>query len=283
MKYNRLFGYPGNKIFCVSILNDLIKKLSFKNCELYIEPFVGSGAIFYNLNILKNIKNKYINDIDFNIFLLHKSIQISTYKKYIEIINNIKLNFSDIKTNKETYYNFRDWFNKKYYLNLKNKNFHLETGLILLYLSTTCLNHILRFGPNGMNQSYGNREYIISEKIFNECKNLLNNTKILNVSYEQLINFNNKNCIYFFDPPYELRKMPYSNNFNLDQFLEKLIHINGKNTLIFYTDIENKKSDKLLNYGFNKQIIREMRSISPNRKIGNEITGNEILYWKLIN
>ena len=145
-----------------------------------------------------------------------------------------------------------------------------------------------------MNQSYGNREYIISENTFNTCKKLLETTEITNISYDNLINFNNKNCIYFFDPPYELRNMPYTNNFNLDQFIEYLININGKNTLILYTDIENKKSDNLLNYKFNKksdnllnykfnkQIIRIMRSISPNRKIGNEITGNEILYWKLI-
>lgn len=282
MNKNKLFNYAGSKIFCTSIINNLLNELSIKNIDTYIEPFLGSGAIFYNLNLLHNIKNKYINDIDFNIYLMHKSVQLSTYNDYLNIINNIKLNFPDIKNNKNNYYNFRNWFNKTFYSDLINKRLNITAGLYLLYLSTTCLNCILRFGPNGMNQSYGNREYIISENTFNTCKKILETTEITNISYDNLINFNNKNCIYFFDPPYELRNMPYTHNFNLYKFIEYLININGKNTLILYTDIENKKSDNLLNYKFNKQIIRIMRSISPNRKIGNEITGNEILYWKLI-
>jgi hypothetical protein len=53
------------------------------------------------------------------------------------------------------------------------------------------------------------------------------------------------------------------------------------NSLIVYTDIENDVSDQLLNYGYEKIIIREMKSTSPNRKNENT-TGNEVAYIRKV-
>ena len=274
---NKIFNYAGNKCFCINIINEIIanSKINVKN---YIEPFIGSGSIFYNLNVIPQIN--IINDIDFNIYLMHKSIQVSSYTTYKNIINEIKHTFPDIKNNKETYYNFRNWWNNTFYEDILNKNLNIKAGLYLLYLSGTCLNSILRFGPNGMNQSYGNREYIISEEIYNNCKLKLKNTYIFNKPYQNFIKNNISNCIYFFDPPYESRPLPYNKYFLLDSFLLYLKQIQLKDSLILYTDIENSYSNELLNYGFNKILLRHVKNISPNRNIINQTTGNEVLYWK---
>ena len=48
------------------------------------------------------------------------------------------------------------------------------------------------------------------------------------------------------------------------------------NNIIMYTDIDNPESDYLLDYGFTKLIIKELRSICPNSK--KEKTMSEALY-----
>jgi hypothetical protein len=72
--------------------------------------------------------------------------------------------------------------------------------------------------------------------------------------------------------------MTYNHSFKLSEFLNIIKSINGKNLLIAYTDVENEKSDILLQYRFQKDVIREMKNISPNRK--QEEIFNEVIYFK---
>lgn len=272
----RAFKYAGSKNFLISRINELLIN---KNYSTYIEPFLGSGSIFYNINY--PFSKYIINDLDFTIYLMHNAIKESSYDEYFIQGEIIKNNFGDIKHNKEAWYTFRNSWNTMYWKNIQNKIFIKEAGLQLLYLASSCINSMFRFGPNGMNQSWGNRLYIISNDQFNNLKEKLKNTKLMNTQYQKILTNNiiYKNCFLFLDPPYVLREMPYNNGFNLNEFINKLQSLKCENTMICYTDIENEISDNLLNYGFSKEIIREMQSISPNRK-NNEITRNEVMYYK---
>lgn len=273
MKYNKIFKYAGTKEFIVDIVNNLIAD-KCPDYKFYIEPFVGSGSIFYNL---KRITPALINDFDFNIVNMHKSVQLYTYKEYDSIKYWIFNTFGNIKSDKPAYYNFRDSWNTRYWESIKNKQFG-KSGLELLYLASSCINSMLRFGPNGMNQSYGRRFYQIPEENFNNIKNRLTKCKITNISYESLIPSVLNSTVIFLDPPYVDREMTYNNGFDQDKFLNILKQLRGNNSLVMYTDYENPYSDDLLNYGFEKMILRQMRNISPNRKT--EFTGNEVIYFK---
>lgn len=59
-----------------------------------------------------------------------------------------------------------------------------------------------------------------------------------------------KNTVLFFDPPYINRPLAncYEHGFKLDKFINKLIQLKCKNTLILYTDSENELSDSLIDY-----------------------------------
>ena len=129
-----------------------------------------------------------------------------------------------------------------------------------------------------MNQSYGNRISKIDEVSWNLMQDKLKNCIIYNESYEDLLSEEITDSVLFLDPPYVEREITYNKGFNQELFLNKLKVISGSNSLILYTDTENKYSDELLNYGFKKDILRVMRNISPNRKT--ELTVNECLYWK---
>lgn len=251
----KMMSYCGSKYNFVQKFNDII--INNKN-KVYYEPFIGSGSIFVNL---PNKFDRYIiNDIDENIVGIWKSIQIYSFDDFVRIKKEICKDFGNIKDDIDSYYNFRNWWNVEHF------NFDKKFKFIYLYvLANSCINSFIRFGKNGMNSSFGNRDYFFSNTSYDKIKYKLEKTSILNCSYDE-INYSD-NGLIFLDPPYSEREGSYSNNFNddeLNNFLKFVNNISNKNNVI-YTDIENKIiDDKLQN--FNKYIIIDMINTSPNRK-----------------
>lgn len=270
MKAIKLFRYSGNKENFCNTFNNIVANLP-DYIVSYIEPFVGSGAIFLNLN--RKFDSYIINDKDYNIVSMFNAVNFFSYEQYLKSIEYVKNKFGDIKESKEAYYNFRNSWNKSFYNSKDTKR-----GLFLLQLASACINSMFRFGPNGMNQSYGNRSYIIPEESYNIIKEKLNYTTITNLDYKNLGLDKLSNSLLFLDPPYETREMTYNKNFDLSEFLKYIELINHNNNIIIYTDMENTKSDILLTKGWYKFKIRDMVSTSPNRKSGIEKTGQEVFY-----
>jgi len=265
----KFFSYQGNKLF----LSDVFNKLTYKRNKLYIEPFVGSGSIF--VNTLDIYESYIISDIDKNIFLLWSSLQKASYNDYVDVGKFIEITFGDIQESKKSYYKFR-----KYY----NKNFHqvdsFEKGIYLYFLVNACINGILRFGPNGMNQSWGHRSYFFDKSTYDRIREKLRNTVVLNIDFYDLMKkLNPSGTVLFLDPPYHLRPTTYNKNFDINKFIPEVLRLSLYND-IFYTDIENEKSDALLNNGFEKIKIRDVRNISPSES--SEIVGLETLYYKTL-
>lgn len=280
-KPKKLFRYSGNKEWFIEYANEIIDK-DPREFESYFELFLGSGALFLNLN--RKFDCYFINDKDPWICLIWEALGCYSYSAYQKALENIRNNFGDIKKDKAAYYNFRDCWNTEFAAKVIQQNFKVvnyKAGLYLLILASACLNSMLRFGPNGMNQSFGNRSYEISEKQWNlmqnrvRCKTTFSNEDFL-IFEPELI----KNSVLFLDPPYVNREMTYNKNgFDFNKFIDWVKRLDSSN-LILYTDFENPISDKLVDDGFKKIEIRTMKSTSPNRKQGVEETGKEILYLK---
>lgn len=264
---NRAFRYSGNKQHLVKYINSILPEDS--KDRLYLECFLGSGAIFYNLN--QKFKWSFLTDLDQNIINLHENFINFNYSDYQNILKEVETNFGNIKTSKEAYYLFRNNYN------LDKGNFK---NLKLLLLTNSCINSMLRFGPNGMNQSYGARHFIISEKSWNDIKQRLFKATLKCRSYInsfEMIKSNKKlKYFLFLDPPYADREMTYNKGFNRKTFitnLKELIHFNIK---IVYSDIENLESDELLNVGFTKVDSKMLRNTCPSSN--KSFTKKEVLY-----
>lgn len=275
---NRAFRYAGSKQFLSTTVNEKI--LNFMpDIKVYAEPFLGSGAIFYNLeNSLKDKIIAYLSDINSIIYNMHKAIMCSSFEDYKECLSFVEKEFGDIRTDKEAYYKFRDWWNGTYY---KTGLFNTYAYLYLLMLTNSCINSMLRFGPNGMNQSFGHKHYIIKENIWNELNSRLKRANIYISDYSKVFDEtrNLDNVVYFLDPPYIDRPMTYNNNFDKDRYIKLLINETcncNTRKLFLYTDVENSQSDELLKYGWSKEVVRVMRTICPSKH--SEITHNEVLY-----
>lgn len=251
------FGYSGSKLNYSNLINSKISIIS-TNKKVYIEPFVGSGAILFNLD--KQFEHYIINDIDRNIIRMYKSFKGISYTDYENSLDYIKDKFGSIKTSKESYYNFRNWFNETYY-----NTDTIEEGLYLHSLTNSCINSMLRFGPNGMNQSYGNRFFTLDFPNFERINHILQRTEILNTSYKDVLD---NDGFFFFDPPYFSRDAAYTGFSKEDakEFIELI-----KYKVFLYTDIQNEFNKNLY-----KMEIRTMQNTAPSSK--KEKTNKEYLF-----
>lgn len=242
---NKFFRYSGAKDKFTSIINTNIKT----DKKIYCEPFIGSGVVLFNLN--KNFDKYIINDIDRNIIRIYKSFKTISYDYYKEVIDSVFNKFgrfTDTETAKTNYYNFRHWFNENHW----NADTDLE-GIYLHMLANSCINSMLRFGPNGMNQGFGLRFSELDQNTFNNVQNILKRTEIYNGSYKDLLK---EDAFFFFDPPYASQASSYS-GFSFEDQEEFLELIKDKEYL--YTDILNDVNLKLPN----RLVLREMVSTAP--------------------
>ena len=269
MKTRRLFNYPGTKRFLAEKVNPIIKKWAKKDYT-WIEPFCGSAGLFYNLEPMPS--KAYLNDIDRNVVLMHQACKDYDYQAYLMVVDAVDRKFGDIKANKDAYYSYRDWYNV-------DGSRTSMAGLYLIYLSSMCINSMLRFGPRGMNQGWGHRKYVLDEETWNELHMRLEHTQMTSKDYRavQLVD----NSVVFLDPPYAAADNDlYSNGFSQDQFLSwlRLSKLKHKNCLWFYTDVETEKADSLLQHGFRKTVLRDMVTIAPSKLKRESVTTREVMY-----
>lgn len=260
----RAFRYAGSKQYLISYINALLPENSEE--YTYIEPFLGSGAIFYNLS--KDFKHYQLSDMCEYIIALHSCFTRFNYSDYAYMLENIKETYGDIKIDKDAYYKFRNHYN-------------CDTGgfkdLKLFMLANSCINSLLRFGPNGMNQSFGHRHYIVTENDWNAMQSKLREASLVKANYLSLLIDSNTKCFIYLDPPYDTKWVDYSYYyFDSDEYVPWLISISKPNVKIAYSDIDEHWWPKLEQVGWKRVPVKELRNCNPNSS--REITMHEYLY-----
>jgi DNA adenine methylase len=154
--------------------------------DLYIEPFIGGGSVFFYLNP----KNAVISDVHCELIDLYKSIGDG---KGTDIYNFMIENAND----EETYYRIRDEM---------QINSELDSAKRFYYQRKTCFRGMLRYNNSGkFNIPFGKYKNINFSELKNvEYENLLKRTKIFNEGFEHIFeNYNDENNFVFLDPPYD--------------------------------------------------------------------------------
>lgn len=181
-----------------------IRKKYPKNIKCYCEPFVGGGAVLFD--ILANYKPEkvLINDIN-------KELIITYYQLQNNVDNLIKKLFAlqnefisaDLEQRKIIYNN-----NRKLYNSLKNKsceNNELEIASLFIFLNKTCFNGLYRVNKNGdFNVPVGayKNPLICDEFNLKKSSSLLKNVKIICGDYSRCIDYINDETFVYIDPPY---------------------------------------------------------------------------------
>ena len=162
-----------------------------ENYNIYLEPFIGGGAVYFNLNPKKSV----INDVHKELVDFYQSIKDG---KSNEIYNFMKEHLND----EETYYKVRNYNNKD----------PLDNAKRFYYLRKTCYRGMLRYNKKGeFNIPFGRYKNYNYEEIKNkEYENILKRTEIFNKDFKYIFeNYNSPENFMFLDPPYDSKFTDY--------------------------------------------------------------------------
>jgi len=271
-KYIRAFNYAGAKIKFIDTFLELEKQINTKE-SIYVEPFIGSGAIYCNTS---NYSCYIINDISKYITLIWDGLKNLEYEDFLSAKEYVLNNFGNVKKYKKSYYELRDYTNKQLI-----ENFDIKNSPFVIFLINTCINSMFRASKNGINQGFGGslkrNKFMLDQQSFNHIHEKLKMTKILKKDYKELL-VDSKEYFYFIDPPYVDTMSPgYINYFTIEDH-KQLVNIlyNMKNAKYIYTDTLTDYN-KILNHEF----FMKKNSICPSKNNEQKSNYNEYYFTNL--
>jgi DNA adenine methylase len=156
------------------------------NINIYLEPFIGGGSVYFYLCPSKAV----ISDVHKELIDFYNSIKKG---KGEEIYNFMKANPNE----EEKYYLIRD--------NMDVRT-ELDNAKRFYYLRKTCFRGMMRYNKDGkFNIPYGRYKTINYEELKNtNYKKVFENTTVLNTGFETIFEqYNDSSNFMFLDPPYD--------------------------------------------------------------------------------
>lgn len=173
-----------------------IKELMPAEYNSYFEPFIGGGALLFNLEPKKIV----INDMNSELINVYEVLSNKTYyNKLIKV-----LDIHQKKHSKEYYYKIRALDREDSFKTISK----YEKAARIIYLNKAGFNGLYRVNSKGYyNVPFGQKEkvnlYVKDnlDKIHDFFSN--NEVKILNGDFELAVIDADKNDFVYFDPPYD--------------------------------------------------------------------------------
>lgn len=185
-------------------------KLNKGTIDKYVEPFLGGGAIFFELQKKYKFKQVVLNDINEELILTYMVVQnyCDDLIKKLTLLEEEFL-YLDIDDQSLFFYNIRDTFNQeKKIIDYSNYNINwINHAAYLIFLNRTCFNGLYRLNKSGgFNVPFGkykNPTICNSHNLKNVSNALKGVTLVYGEYYniEQHINIDNNTFVYI-DPPY---------------------------------------------------------------------------------
>lgn len=210
--------WAGGKSQLLSVFNKLYpKELINGKIKNYYEPFVGGGAVFFDIAQNYRIASAYLYDINEELILTYKVIQ-KDISSLIEFLHRYSKQYFSLKREKREkyYYEFRHNFNLQRF-NIDYEKYSdnwISRAAQVIFLNKTCYNGLFRFNSKGeFNSPFGLYD---NPKILDE-NNLLNASKLLEIAEIKRADFKEvkhdikKSSFVYFDPPY--RPLSKTSNF----------------------------------------------------------------------
>lgn len=229
------------------LLNDIIPMIP-KNCSTYVEPFIGGGAVLFELQPKKAIIN------DFNSELINVYTVIRDYPE--ELIK--ELQFHKDNNTSEHFYAVREYDRKPEFFSQMTP---VQKAARVIYLNKTCYNGLYRVNSAGQfNSPYGKYKNpnIVNEtvikamsKYFNE-----NNIVIKNEDFKEALKGLRRGAFVYLDPPY----MPISSSSSFTGYTENGFNEDKQRELKELCDKLDKKGIKFLQSNSDCEFIRELYS-----------------------
>lgn len=262
--------WVGGKRQLLSQIMPLIKK----DCSTYVEPFVGGGAVFFELQPKKAI----INDFNEELINVYNVVRDFPEKLIFELEQH------NTHNSEEYFYNIRSLDRLSEYESMTS----VQKAARILYLNKTCFNGLFRVNAAGQfNSPYGKYKNpnIVNSTTIRAMSKYLNKNKISIRcgDYKDVLKGLRKGSFVYLDPPY----MPISSSSSFTGYTENGFSFEQQVELKRECDKLRKKGISFLQSNSDCPEIRELykdyevitvqarRNINSNAKKRGEI--NEVL------
>jgi len=251
------------------------------NSYTYYEPFVGAGAVFFELQPQKAVINDFNGQLTLTYAVIKENVEdlILLLKKHMK------------KNNKEYFYKIRNMDRNPAVFNALTD---AEKAARMIFLNKTCFNGLYRVNSKGIfNVPYGRYKNpaICEDIVLRQISAYLNSNEIsiLNNDFEQAVLTADKKSFVYFDPPYHSPDRTNFTGYQANGFDE-----NEQKRLCNIMKKMTRQGVKCLLSNSDTEYIRELydhdifdiMSVQAKRKINSNSAGrgfvNEVLIknWK---
>lgn len=186
MRYNKItpfLKWAGGKRWLTGKIDDYLPE-SYNN---YIEPFLGSGAVFFSLEPKLSI----LSDVNQSLILTYNTIKEDHAAVYDRLLEHASKHCSD------------------YYYEIRSLEYqdNVELAARFIYLNRTCFNGLYRVNLKGQfNVPIGSKDKVILETDnFKKTAAALANAEILYSDFEAVIDRATEGDLVYVDPPYTVK------------------------------------------------------------------------------
>ncbi len=227
------------------LLSEIKKYYPFNDrITKYAEPFVGGGAVLFDILSKYNLDEIYISDI--NVELINCYCMIRNHVgNLISQLNSLQQLFISMSTeDRKLFYNTkRERFN-----NLKvngDESVNIEKAALMIFLNKTCFNGLFRVNKKGLFNvpmgSYKN-PLICDENNLIAVSEKLKKVTIVCSDYKDSEDFIDSHTFVYFDPPYR----PITDTASFTAYTENLFSDSEQIELAHFVSKLNNKGAKVV-------------------------------------
>ena len=259
------------------LLEEIRKKYPQK-IEKYCEPFVGGGAVLFDILQKFQPKEVLINDI--NKELINTYLQVKNHcEELINQLNELQTQYKKLgqEDRKVLFYEKRTRYNALKVNGDELEN--LEKATLFIFLNKTCFNGLYRVNSKGLfNVPFNNAKnpLICDAENLRLCSQVLQNVILKTGDYKECESFIDEKTFVYIDPPYRpLTQTSAFTSYSENQFLDKeqielaqfIDNIAKKGSTILASNSDPKNSNEEDNFFDNLYSNFEIERVSASRMI----------------
>lgn len=260
----------GKKTKLVEWIHSIVENVNY---DRWIEPFMGSGMVGFNMPN----SPKLFNDINPHIIKFYQAISDNivnenSVRNYLEFEGN---NLQQAKDARKYYEMIRNRFNKNY------------DSFDFLFLTRSCFNGLMRFSSRGFNSPFGKNANRFNEthitKICNqikECKKGFVDCQFMCEDFDKIISLAKPNDLIYCDPPYSGLSSTYFDKWNVEndeRLFKALVSSGSKFIISSWLSTSNKKNEMIDKLYSNYYILTKEHFYQVGPKVENRHNVIEVL------
>lgn len=198
-------------------------KLKMGSIKRYIEPFVGGGAVFFDIYNNYQIQEAFLFDINPELVILYNVIKRDVESLILEL-NKIRTEYRLTEDTKAYYYARRDEYNsldKNIDANVYRTSF-VRRAALTIFLNRTCFNGLFRVNSkNQFNVPMGKytNPRILDEDNLRRVSDALQIATIMQCDFARTADFVTPDTFIYYDPPYRpIRETSSFNSYAVGDF-----------------------------------------------------------------